>query len=77
MVESCTGVILAGGENKRFGGKNKAFVTIGGKRIIDRLLEVYSRIFDQIVLVTNDPGKYLEFDALLVSDHFTARSSLN
>jgi len=77
MAVSCTGVILAGGESKRFGGKNKAFIQIGGKRIIDRLLDVYSRVFDQIVVVTNDPDNYLDTDALLVSDHFPARSSLN
>lgn len=77
MAVPCTGVILAGGENKRFGGKNKAFIHVGGKRIIDRLLDVYSRVFDQIVLVTNDPAAYLDINALLVSDHYPVRSSLN
>lgn len=77
MAIPCTGVILAGGQSKRFGGQNKAFIRIGGKRIIDRLLDVYSRLFDQIVLVANDPITYMDVDALIVSDHYAVRSSLN
>lgn len=77
MPIPCTGVILAGGENKRFNGQNKAFLRLGGKRIIDRLMGVYERLFDQIVLVTNDPAAYVDIDALIVSDHYSVRSSLN
>jgi molybdopterin-guanine dinucleotide biosynthesis protein A len=77
MTVPCTGVILAGGLNKRFGGQNKAFIRIGGTRIVDRLLDVYSRIFEQIVLVTNDPAAYMDVDAVIVSDHYSVRSSLN
>jgi molybdenum cofactor guanylyltransferase len=77
MAVPCTGVILAGGQNKRFDGQNKAFISIGGKRIVDRLLEVYTRMFDQIVLVTNDPAAYTDVDALIVTDHYSVRSSLN
>jgi molybdopterin-guanine dinucleotide biosynthesis protein A len=77
MARACTGVILAGGQSKRFDGQNKAFIRIGGKRIVDRLLEVYRRVFDQIILVTNDPAAYMDIDALIVSDHYSVRSSLN
>ena len=77
MPIPCTGVILAGGENKRFNGQNKAFLRLGGRRIIDRLMDVYERLFDQIVLVTNDPAAYVDIDALIVSDHYPVRSSLN
>jgi molybdopterin-guanine dinucleotide biosynthesis protein A len=77
MAVPCTGVILAGGLNKRFDGLNKAFVRIGGKRIVDRLLAVYDQLFDQIVVVTNDPAAYMDVDALIVTDHYSVRSSLN
>jgi molybdopterin-guanine dinucleotide biosynthesis protein A len=77
MALPCTGVILAGGQNKRFDGQNKAFLRIGGKRIVDRLLEVYNRLFEQVVLVTNDPAAYMDVDALIVTDHYLVRSSLN
>ena len=77
MATPCSGVILAGGLSKRLGGKNKAFIRIGGKRIIDRQIDVYRRLFDQIILVTNDPVAYMDVDALIVSDHYDQRSSLN
>jgi len=77
MAAACTGVILAGGQNKRFGGQNKAFIRIGEKRIVDRLMDVFRRLFDQVVLVTNDPAAYMDVDALIVSDHYQKRSSLN
>jgi len=77
MAAACTGVILAGGQNKRFGGQNKAFIRIGEKRIVDRLMDLFSRLFDQVVLVTNDPAAYMDLDALIVSDHYQKRSSLN
>lgn len=77
MAVPCTGVILAGGQNKRFDGQNKAFIRIGGQRIVDRLLAVYARLFDQVVLVTNDPAAYMDVDALIVTDHYAVRSSLN
>lgn len=77
MTLPCTGVILAGGQNKRFNGQNKAFLRIGEKRIVDRLLDVFAKRFDQIVLVTNDPTAYMDVDALIVSDHYSVRSSLN
>lgn len=72
----CTGVILAGGKNSRFSGKNKALVRIGGKRILDRIYEVFTILFDKIILVTNDPVQYMEWDFDIVTDIFPIRSSL-
>jgi molybdopterin-guanine dinucleotide biosynthesis protein A len=76
MTVPCTGVILAGGLSRRFCGQNKAFVEVGGRRIIDRLLAVYQPIFDEIIIVTNDPRAYLDLDAAIVTDIFPYRSSL-
>jgi len=67
---------LAGGKNSRFSGKNKALVRIGEKRILDRIYEVFSLLFDKIILVTNDPLQYLEWDFDIVTDIFPIRSSL-
>lgn len=72
----CTGVILAGGENSRFSGKNKALIRIGGKRILDRIYEVFTILFDKIILVTNDPVQYMEWDFDIATDIFPIRSSL-
>ena len=76
MKFPCTGVILAGGQNKRFSGMNKAFISVGGKRILDRTYEIFDSLFDEIILVADDPLKYLEWDLHIVSDIFPFRSSL-
>jgi len=76
MSSVCTGVILAGGENTRFAGKHKALMRVGGKRILDRIYGVMSDVFDDIILVTNTPGRYLEWDATVVTDLLPVRSSL-
>jgi len=67
---------LAGGQNKRFSGTNKALISVGGKRILDRTYEIFDSLFDEIILVANDPLKYLEWDLHIVSDIFPFRSSL-
>ena len=76
MLSSCTGVILAGGLNSRFSGANKAFIQIGDKRIIDHIYDVFRELFEEIILVTNDPLKYLGWDLKIVTDIYPARSSL-
>ena len=76
MKKACTGVILAGGQNKRFSGKNKAFVRLGGKRILDRIYDIFNGMFQEIILVTNDPLEYFEWDLTIVTDLFPKRSSL-
>ncbi|MDP3284640.1 MAG: molybdenum cofactor guanylyltransferase [Desulfobacterales bacterium] len=76
MISSYSGVILAGGLNSRFSGANKAFMQIGGKRILDHIYDVFSELFEEIILVTNDPLKYLEWDLKIVTDIYSARSSL-
>ncbi len=72
----CTGVILAGGLNKRFGGKIKAFLPLRGKRLLDYIYELFTDLFDEIILVTKDPLKYLDWDVLIGTDLFSVRSSL-
>ncbi len=76
MTFPCTGVILSGGLSTRFDGHNKALVRIGARRILDRLYDVFSDLFDEIILVTNDPLQFLEWDLTLVTDLFAVRSSL-
>ena len=76
MFSSFSGVILAGGLNKRFSGANKALMQIGGKQILDRIYSVFNNVFDEIILVTNDPVKYIGWDLKIVTDIYPHRSSL-
>ena len=76
MSSVCTGVILAGGANTRFSGKQKALMKIGGRRILDRIFDVMTSVFDDIILVTNTPDRYLEWNATIVTDLLPVKSSL-
>ena len=70
-----TGVILAGGESTRM-GKNKAFIEINGKRIIDRTVSLFREIFDDVLLVTNTPLDYIELKVRIVTDLVSGKGSL-
>jgi molybdopterin-guanine dinucleotide biosynthesis protein A len=76
MNPPVTGIILAGGQNTRFSGTNKALIRVGEKCILDRIYAVFSDVFEEIILVTNDPIQYLEWDLNIVTDLFPIRSSL-
>lgn len=70
-----TGIILSGGKNTRM-GVNKAFIRINGERIIDRTIRIFRELFEEIVLVTNDPLAYLEFDLKIVTDIIKGKAAL-
>ncbi len=76
MYTDVTGVILAGGQNSRFNGRNKAFFTLGGRRIIEPIIEVFQSVFAEVLLVSNDPMRYLEWDIDVATDIFSVKSSL-
>ena len=44
--------------------------------MIEHLLAVFQPLFDDIILVTNDPVKYLPWNLHVVTDIFSCRSSL-
>jgi len=76
MPYSLTGIILAGGLNTRFSGTNKALIQIGGVQILDRIYSLFNDLFEEIILVTNDPVKYIGWDLKIVTDIYPYRSSL-
>ncbi len=58
-------------------GANKAFLEIGGVRLIDRTLEIYRQLFSEIIIVTNDPLPYLEHpEASVVTDIYKGKGPL-
>ena len=72
----CTGVILAGGQNKRFAGADKAFERIGDTSIFEHIYGIFKELFEQILLVTNHPEKFMAWDIPMAADLFNFRSSL-
>jgi molybdopterin-guanine dinucleotide biosynthesis protein A len=76
MKYPCSGIILAGGLNTRMGGKEKAFLSIGNQTIMDRLYNTFQGLFDEVLLVTNNPLRYLSWDLTIVMDLFSIRCPL-
>lgn len=76
MKDACGGIILAGGLNRRMGGENKAFLSVGGEMILDGLHRTFQELFTDVVLVSNSPQDYLDWDLAIVTDLFSVRSSL-
>jgi molybdopterin-guanine dinucleotide biosynthesis protein A len=70
-----TGIILSGGENSRM-GVNKAFVVMDGKRLIDRTLEIFRGLFEEVIVVTNSPLDYLDLDVTIVTDIYPGKKAL-
>jgi molybdopterin-guanine dinucleotide biosynthesis protein A len=69
--------ILAGGENRRFGGMNKAIALLAGKKIISRMLDVIDKIFEEIIIVTNSPDDFTDFRKYLITrDHYLKKGPL-
>lgn len=71
-----TGIILSGGKSTRLGGVNKAFIKVGGERLMERTLRVYRDFFAEVFIVTNSPLDYLEFDSKVVTDILPGKASL-
>jgi molybdopterin-guanine dinucleotide biosynthesis protein A len=70
-----TGIVLSGGENRRM-GRDKAFLDIAGKPIIEHVLKALRGIANQIIIVTNAPEAYVSYNALVVTDAFDKRGPL-
>lgn len=62
-----TGTILAGGRSGRY-GINKAFVQIGGIRIIDQITQIFRQIFQEIIIITNTPKDYAYLNIKIAQD---------
>ena len=50
----CSGAVLAGGESRRFDGIAKGLLEVGGRRIVDRVLDALRSATDELFLITND-----------------------
>ncbi len=70
------GVILAGGQNSRMGGADKAFLTVNGRTVFERTFGLLRRCFPQVVVVSNRPEKYARFNGQVTADEFPKRGPL-
>jgi molybdopterin-guanine dinucleotide biosynthesis protein A len=71
MENRISGVILAGGDNKRFGGILKSNTLIDGETIISRITGTVRDLFNELIIVTNTPAEFREcIQCKIVKDEF-------
>ena len=66
-VAKVTGVVLAGGQSRRF-GSNKALATIGNSTLIERLIRKLRPIFPHLMIVTNQPHEFKFLNIPMIED---------
>jgi molybdopterin-guanine dinucleotide biosynthesis protein A len=71
-----TGVIQAGGRSTRMGGEPKALLELGGKRIVERVVDAVGAVLDDLLLVTNTPERYAFLGLPMVGDAFPEGGAL-
>ena len=71
-----TGVIQAGGKSTRMGGQPKALLELGGRRIIERVLDAVAPVVDDVLIVTNTPELYGFLRLPMVPDAYPEHGSL-
>jgi molybdenum cofactor guanylyltransferase len=67
FIKGITGVILAGGKSRRF-GSNKALAEINGRPLIERVMAVVRPLFEQLIIITNNPDDYAFLGVPMVED---------
>jgi molybdopterin-guanine dinucleotide biosynthesis protein A len=70
-----TGIVLAGGENRRM-GTDKSFLKVAGVPLIERVLRSVKAVFPDIIIVTNSPERYAAYGVKTVGDVLDIRGPL-
>ena len=71
-----TGVVQAGGKSARMGGRPKALLELGGRRIIERVVDAVKPAVDDLLIVTNTPELYAFLGLPMVADVYPDHGSL-
>lgn len=75
MTNKLTVAIMAGGKSSRM-GVDKSFVLFNGRPLIEIVIEAVSGLGDEILLITNKPDEYAQFNLPMVSDVYPDHGSL-
>lgn len=68
--------ILAGGEGRRMGRKDKSCLEISGEKLVSRIIRSLEGLFAETFVITRTPENHPDLDVRLVGDLFESRSSL-
>lgn len=75
MKRNLTGIILSGGKSIRM-GENKAFIEIEGIPIIHRIHNLLEKLFDEVIIVTNQKDLLSNLPAKIYTDLIPDRGVL-
>jgi molybdopterin-guanine dinucleotide biosynthesis protein A len=75
MHPNLTGIILSGGKSTRM-GENKAFIEIEGIPIVHRIQNLFERLFDEVIIVTNQKRNFSDLNAKIYEDLIPNRGVL-
>jgi molybdopterin-guanine dinucleotide biosynthesis protein A len=71
------GLILAGGQATRLGGVDKPLLPLGGRKIIDFLLErVRPQVLGVAISANGDPARYAAYECAVLADRIAGRGPL-
>lgn len=73
MPQGVIEVVLAGGKSSRMGGGDKALLQLGGRPLLDHVLERLRPQVAEIVLNANDPGRFAAFGLPVVADRLAGQ----
>jgi len=62
-----SGAILAGGKSSRM-KFNKAFAEVGNKPVINIIIEKFDRLFDETIIISNEPQLYSHLNHQVFTD---------
>jgi molybdopterin-guanine dinucleotide biosynthesis protein A len=75
ITHRMTAVVLAGGQSRRM-QTDKAFLEVGGKRLIERVLDVLAPLFSEILINSNTPELYQEWGFPVIADVVKKKGAL-
>ena len=76
MKTEITAIILAGGSSSRM-GENKALLNIGGKTVLEIILEKLKMVFKNLLLITNNQDEFNKFGIKIYEDIFPGYGPLS
>ena len=75
-ITSVSGIVLAGGKSVRMGGINKALLDVGGTLVLEQIVALLDKIFEEVILVTNSPEDFEFLNKPMFPDLRVGKGSL-
>ena len=69
MIQSVTGVVLAGGKSSRM-GRNKALLPFGAGTLLESVIAKVQTVFERVVLSVHEEGAYPQITLPQVADRY-------